>query len=81
LESNWRFNVWAEGLANSNVALFARTVADPDFAISKEVRPHTVSEVWWAWDALEQIWQRGHVRVITDPSERFPYGWVVDPDH
>jgi len=78
-ESNWRWNVYADGLGLEPVVLFAHRLAAPTFAVSKPSNP--ASLVWFEYEFLAglQLW----VAVGSNPigGMHFPYGQSVQPDH
>lgn len=78
MESNWRFNIWEDGLSFDEVELDARVVGIPnvrlikfppipDFAvfIKGPIPPTGI----WTIDA-----------VLTKFEPNFPYGYLVEPD-
>jgi hypothetical protein len=78
LESNWRYDVYEEGLWGMNVALFAHGVSDINVGVSRNLLPSPFKGTLWVRPAPGQLW----VPVLgINPAGNFPFGFEVTPDH
>lgn len=80
MESNWRYNVWEQGMSYSDWELSARIPDSMFGAVYVVKRNRTPKRVWYYLYFPGSLPDLLGSTLWTPADGNFPYGNVVDPD-